>query len=387
MGVIPFKKSSLYKSNISTQEKIARIRLYRSQNVGSVTYRNLLSKYKNAVRALDVLPELAARGGLNANLKLYPESSAVEEIEQHEKIGARIVVDGECDFPDILQGVYEAPPILSIKGKAEHFNKKAVSIIGARNCSINGKKIAYLLAKELGAEGYITVSGLARGIDAQAHKGALETGTIAVIAGGIDQIYPTENQTLYHEIYDNGVVVAESPIGTEPKGCLFPKRNYLIAALSQGTIVVEAALQSGSLITARYASEQNRDVFVVPGSPLDPRYHGSNDLIRNGANLVTCAQDIVDVLEEPYKHVLHESHSEVDDYTNYTTEKESDYNQDEKSIANLRLEILEHLTTTPIHVDELLRACAYSSSLVLSTLLELELAAKVTRHPGNKISK
>ena len=387
MGVIPFKKSNAHEAigipTISTQEKIARIRLYRSQNVGSVTYRNLLSKYKCAIKALEALPELAARGGLNSNLELYSESNVIEELEKHEKIGSQLVVDGEHEFPDMLQGVYESPPVLSIKGNTKYFGQKSVSIVGARNCSINGKKIAYLLAKELGAEGYTLISGLAKGIDAQAHRGSINTGTIAVIAGGIDQQYPSENKKLYEEIYQKGVVVTESAIGTEPKGCLFPKRNYLISSLSQGIIVIEAALQSGSLITARYATELNRDVFVVPGSPLDPRYHGSNDLIRSGANLITCAQDVVDVLNEPYKHVLHESQNNLE---NYQYIQEKDDNQDEKSVTNLRVEILENLTASPIHIDELLRECGYSSSLVLSTLLELELAGKVQRHPGNKIS-
>ena len=365
-------------------ERLARICLYRSQNVGPITYRNLIKRYKTGVCALEALPHLAARGGLRAPLKLYPEEKVYQELEAHAKIGARLVVEGDDHYPNALRDIDEASPVLSLHGNADLFNTPGVAIVGARNCSLNGKKMAYQLAEQLGENGYSIISGLARGIDGQAHQASLETGTIAVIAGGIDKIYPTEHTALFEQIRAHGIIVAESIIGTEPQSNLFPRRNRLISGLSQGVIVVEAALQSGSLITARYAVEQNRDLFVVPGSPMDPRYRGSNALIRNGAALISNAQDVMDTLKAPYHQIMREAAAEQEQ-DNYLQDQEIT-EPDAQTLDQLSTEIMGHLSDAPILLDELLRACSYSSSIVMSSLLELDLAGKITRHPGNKIS-
>jgi len=373
-------------SPLSEQEKIARICLYRSQNVGPVAYRNLIKRYKTATAALEALPDLASRGGLRAPLKLYSADKVHQELKAHEKLGACLVVEGEQDYPKALRDINEAPPVLSIHGNPALFKRTGIAIVGARNCSLNGKKMVQTLAKSLGEEGYTIISGLARGIDGQAHQTSLATGTIAVIAGGIDKIYPPEHTTLFAQIKEQGVIVAESIIGTEPQSTFFPRRNRLISGLSQGVIVVEAALQSGSLITARYAAEQNRDVFVVPGSPMDPRYRGSNILIRNGATLVTAPQDILDVLNESYRYVMKEAafeQGQAEEQDNYLGDL---LETDSKTAEDLSKKIMNHLSSAPISLDELIRECSYSSSIVLSALLELELAGKITRHPGNKIS-
>jgi len=373
-------------SPLSDQEKIARICLYRSQNVGPVTYRNLIKRYKTAIIALEALPDLANRGGLRAPLKLYSKEKVHQELKAHEKLGARLVIEGEKDYPKALRDLNEAPPVLSIHGNPTLFKRPGIAVVGARNCSLNGKKMVQQLAESLGQEGYTIISGLARGIDGQAHQSSLATGTIAVIAGGIDKIYPPEHEALFARIKEQGVIIAESIIGTEPQSTLFPRRNRLISGLSQGVIVVEAALQSGSLITARYAAEQNRDVFVVPGSPMDPRYRGSNALIRNGATLVTKAQDILDALNEPYRQIMKEAvfeQEQADEQNNYLEEL---IEPDSKTAKDLYKKITDHLSSAPIFLDELIRECSYSSSIVLSALLELELAGKITRHPGNKIS-
>ncbi len=375
---------------LSEQEIIGRICLFRSQNVGPVTYRNLLKRYKTSEKALEALPHLATRGGRRAPLSVYSKDQAIQELEHHERIGAKIIVDGDGVYPKHLRNIDEAPPILSLHGRKDLLHQKAVGIVGARNCSLNGKKITFKLAQDLGAQGFVIASGLARGIDGQAHQGAIDTGTIGVIAGGIDKVYPTEHLALFHRLREQGAILAESPIGTEPQSTLFPRRNRLISALSQGVIIVEAALQSGSLITARYAVEQNRDVFVVPGSPMDPRYRGSNALIRNGATLICDARDVMDVLDAPFRDVMREAAFDcVNDTYGESVQKEINdggENLQESDAKNLSQEILQHLSSAPISLDELLRACPYAFSHVMSVLLELELAGAVTRHPGNQLS-
>jgi DNA processing protein len=325
---------------------------------------------------------------LRGPFRLYPESSVHKELEAHRKFSAILAVDGDEHYPKALKSLDEAPPVLSFKGNPALCAKPSVAIVGARNCSLNGRKIAFQLAKELGQAGYVITSGLARGIDAQAHLGSLETGTIAVIAGGIDKIYPPEHIDLFAKIANQGLIIAESIFGTEPQSALFPRRNRLISGISQGVIIIEAAFQSGSLITARYAAEQNRDVFVVPGSPLDPRYRGSNNLIRSGATLITRAQDVLEALKEPYYQKMKKAAAELEEEQDneFSPQDIEVFEESEKTIEKLSAEILIHLSSAPISLDEVLRACSYSSSLVMSVVLELELAGKVTRHPGNKLS-
>jgi DNA protecting protein DprA len=380
---------------LNEQERIARIQLYRSKNIGPVTYRSLLSRYGSAIKALAHLPTLPQHNQgrpfkAKHAFEIYPRDAVLHELDLHHKHKAHLIVEGDPDYPQILQSLADAPPILSIKGNLALLNQKAVSIVGARNCSLNGRKLAYQFAQHLGEAGYSIVSGLARGIDTQAHLGSLNTGTLAVIAGGIDQIYPPENAKLFAEIVEKGLLIAETEIGIEPQSTFFPRRNRLISGLSCGVLIIEAALQSGSLTTARYAYEQNREVFVIPGSPLDPRYAGSNKLLKSGAQLVTEADDILETLEEPYHQALTQAAKPLSqiltfDFAAPTSPAHPDQQPAGKQ-DQIQAEILNFLSSTPISLDELLRACSFPSSRIMFALLELELAGKAIRHPGNMIS-
>jgi DNA processing protein len=372
------KSNNAVTTELSDTEKLARIQLYRSENVGPITFHQLLGRYKTAVEALNMLPELAQRGGRSSKLHIYPKEKVIKELESHEKHGAHLIVWGEALYPQKLCRIPDASPVLSYKGNPALFENQTIAIVGARNCSLVGKKLASTYAQELGEHGYTIASGLARGIDTAAHQGSLSTGTLAVIAGGIDQIYPPENNALYEQLFENGLVIAESPLGTEPQSNLFPRRNRLISGLSLGVIIIEAAFQSGSLITARYATEQGKEVFVVPGSPLDPRYKGSNHLLKQGANLITSSQDVIDVLEKPYMIPVNQDETDETLFHDET---------DEQTSVELSQEILSLLSTSAISLDELIRACRVSSMKIQGTILQLELAGKVIRHAGNSISR
>lgn len=369
---------------LSLEEKIARIRLYRTPTIGPIFYQTLLSRYKTAQQALEELPALTQRRSLK-NIIIYPSEKVLREMEAHKKRGAFLVVQGDPEYPRAFLGVPDAPPVISVLGKLHCLQEKAIAIVGARNASLTGKKMAQLLAQDLGKAGYQVVSGLARGVDTHAHLGAITTGTIAVIAGGIDTIYPPENKDLFEKIAFQGTIITESPLGTAPQGSLFPRRNRLISGLVQGVILIEAALHSGSLITAQCANDQNREVFVVPGSPLDPRYAGSNVLIRSGASLITNAQDVLEGLKISSARFLWKSPRDGSYHTE-TSAKAPEDNDLSDPPPSLAQEVLSHLSPTPITLDELLCACSYSSSAVLSVLLDLELAGRVIRHPGNKLS-
>lgn len=373
----PSNQNNHTQEELSDAEKIARIQLYRSENVGPVTFYHLINRYHTAVEALSMLPELAKRGGRASSLQIFPLAKVMKELDLHRKYGARLVVWGERAYPKKLCALADASPILSLKGNAEFLEQDAIAIVGARNCSLIGKKLASTYAQELGERGYVIASGLARGIDTAAHQGALATGTVAVIAGGIDQIYPSENQKLYEHLYEKGLIVAESPFGMEPQAKLFPRRNRLISGLSLGVIVIEAAFQSGSLITARYANEQGKEVFVVPGSPIDPRYKGSHHLLKQGANLITAALDVIDILEKPYT---------IPNVIDEEVVIQESLECDENSNRDLNHTILSLLSPTAISLDELIRECRVSSMQMQGTILQLELAGKVIRHAGNTIS-
>jgi len=366
--------------SLSENERIARIQLYRCENVGPVTFFDLMNRYKTAENALEALPELARRGGKKRPLKICSKQNVMRELDEHKKHNARLIVWGDQDYPKMLKTVSDTSPILSVKGNIALAENKAIAIVGARNSSINGKKFAKKLSYDLGREGFIMISGLARGIDKETHEGALESGTIAVIAGGIDHIYPPENESLYHAIAEKGLIISETPIGVKPQASYFPRRNRLISGLSLGTIVVEAAFQSGSLITAKYAADQGREVFVVPGSPLDPRCKGSNKLIRDGATLIQSAQDVMDSLPLTIDTAM----SEPSGIWQY----DSDYSHrlSTEDLDKIQEDIITQLSPTPIVMDELIRQCDVSGSIVLMILLELELAGKVQRHPGNQVS-
>ncbi len=373
---------------LSHDEIINRIRLYRTDRIGPVTYRNLLRKFSSATEAIGMLPELAQRGGRQQALLVASQESVEAEWGYHERVGARLIVEGNFEYPKILSQFEDSPPVLSVRGDIKLLLEQAVGIVGARNCSLTGKKMARSLARDLGDAGYNIISGLARGIDCEAHQASLTTGTLAVIAGGIDKVYPPEHEDLFRQISEQGLIIAESPWGVEPKNTLFPKRNRLISALSQGVVVIEAAMKSGSLITARYAADYNHDVFVVPGSPLDPRYSGSNMLIRNGAHLICDAQDVIQVLQEPYRTVMKEAAYEVREElikTDYVTKPQGS-EASREHMKDLADQVLSYLGPSPILLDDLLNEFPQSPADVLTVILELELAGRLVRHPGNKLS-
>ncbi|MFT5180952.1 MAG: DNA processing protein [Alphaproteobacteria bacterium] len=288
-------------TEITGDERRDRLRLFRSENVGPVTYRQLLGHYGSAGAALDALPALTQRSGRRA-IKIFPADAAQGEIEALDRLGARLLTVGEAAYPAALAAIDDAPPVLTVRGDAKLLQRPCVAIVGARNASTNGRNLAQRLAADLcdSAEdtAYTIVSGLARGIDGAAHRGALDAGgsTVAVMSGGVDVIYPPEHEALYADICAAGALVSELPPGLRPQAAHFPRRNRIISGLSLGVVVVEAATRSGSLITARMALEQGREVFAVPGSPLDPRSRGANRLIRDGAILTETVADIRDSL-------------------------------------------------------------------------------------------
>ena len=355
------------------------LRLIRSENVGPITFFHLLRRFGSAAAALDALPELSRRGGRARALIVHPKSRAEDEIAETSRLGARLVAHGEPEYPPPLAAIEDAPPLITVKGHIHLVSRPAVAVVGARNASANGVRFARQLAAELGAAGLVVVSGLARGIDTAAHVGALDSGTIAALAGGIDVVYPPDNETLHTEIGARGLLLTEMSPGTVPTATHFPRRNRLISGAALGLVVVEAARRSGSLITARLALEQGREVFAVPGSPLDPRAQGANQLIRSGATLIETAEEIVRALKPLIDRPLGEPRSAWDDPAVSPLADGAD-------MPATRELILEKLSPTPTPVDEIIRQCQLSAATVLTVLLELELAGRLLRHPGNQVS-
>ncbi len=382
MKLIPALQKILPKKPASYQETISWLRLSRSENLGPISFFQLLSRHGSVEAALEALPQWAQRGGRAQTLRICSVAEAEREYEAHEKFGAKLIVFSSPDYPDILKSIYDAPPLLSVKGRIELLQQKNIGIVGARNASLNGKKIAQSFARELGDQQFIVVSGLARGIDTSAHEGSLNTGTIAVLAGGVDHIYPAENKKIYEEIASQGVIVAEAPFGTLPQASYFPRRNRLISGLSLGVVIVEAAIKSGSLITARFALEQGREVFAVPGSPLDPRCHGPNQLIQQGASLIQNTQDILHVLENLsfYKQAGEMHLSKMESLCETTPE------EFQRQLFQARSDLLENLSFTPTSLNDLIRHSRYSTAVITTILLELELAGRLNRHPGQQVS-
>ncbi|GEO80180.1 DNA processing protein DprA [Pararhodospirillum oryzae] len=360
-------------------EKLDRLRLIRSENVGPVTWRRLMERYGSATRALDALPGLARNGGRARPIKVCPTAAARRELETLERLGARPLFLGDPDYPPLLAALEDAPPVLVVRGHEGLLTRPTVALVGARNASANGCRLAERLAADLGAAGLVVVSGLARGLDTAAHQGALASGTVAVMAGGVDVIYPPENAVLYEQIVAAGAVVSEMPPGEQPQARHFPRRNRLISGLSLGVVVVEGAPRSGSLITARLAGDQGREVMAVPGSPLDPRAQGPNGLIKNGAALVENAQDVLRVLEPVRARPMDEPGRPSLDGTPPAPLI------DESDLAAARAPLLAALDGAPVPVDELIRRCQLSPALVAVLLLELELAGRLDRHPGNRV--
>jgi DNA processing protein len=354
----------------------------------------MLRRFGSARAALEALPRLARRSE-RAKIVIAPIRAAAEaELIALHRIGARLVCWGEPLYPSALAAIEDAPPILSVLGHPELLDRPMVAVVGARNASANGRRLARELAAGLGEGGLVVVSGLARGIDAAAHLGALETGTTAVVAGGIDIVYPEENRGLYDALRCQGAIVAELPLGSEPQARHFPRRNRIISGMALGVLVVEAAARSGSLITARYALEQGREVFAVPGSPLDPRCRGANDLLRRGATLTETAEDVLSQLGPlvqgaPPPRPLSPGplsplaiSAEKRGPANWPPSGAAEPAADEGALEM----ILERLGPTPVAVDELVRQCQLTASSVATLLLELELGGRVERHPGNLVS-
>ncbi|EJW20500.1 putative Rossmann fold nucleotide-binding protein involved in DNA uptake [alpha proteobacterium IMCC14465] len=344
------------------------IRLIRSANVGPITYHQLIALYGTAGKALEALPELAARGGGKRKIRIFSERDAAKELKEVKKAGAELLVSGDNNYPLHLAHIPDAPPVITYLGNIHLLEKTCVAIVGARNASAAGLKTARKLSGGLGERDYCIVSGMARGIDTIAHQAALEHGTIAVLAGGIDNIYPKENTDLYHRLCAEGLILAENPIGTKPLDRHFPRRNRIISGLSIGVIVAEASIGSGSLITARMAAEQNREVMVVPGSPEDPRCIGSNNLIKNGASLIQNVSDAVDILY-PLRERMIEEPPEDKIFKNF----EGDLKQSD------RMKVVDLLGPTPSSIDELVTMSGLPVSVVHIILLELELAGLLIR--------
>ena len=363
---------------LSDSERRAWLRLARAPNVGPVTFAQLVGRFGSASAALEEVPRLARRGG-GDTASLPSEADACREIDALAKLGGRLIASAEPEFPRGLAALEAPPPVIAVLGHDALLAREMIAIVGARNASALGRKLANRLAADLGTAGLVVVSGMARGIDTAAHEGALASGTCAVVAGGIDIIYPPENAALYDRIKAEGAVVSEMPLGQPPQARHFPRRNRIISALARGVIVVEAAEGSGSLITANFALEQNREVFAVPGSPLDPRAKGANRLLRQGAVLTETADDVLGVL----KPILGGGFQEpMRDFGGTPPAGEPA----EAEADRVRSAIEEALGPAPIAVDELIRLCGVPAAAVLTVLLELELAGRLARHPGNRVS-
>jgi DNA processing protein len=376
-------------------EQIAALRLARSAELGPITFRNLLDRFGSAEAALEALPALASRGGRAVQIRVAAEETARAEIENAAAIGARLIVFGEPEYPAPLAAAPGAPPILFVRGRVDLLARSMIAIVGARNASANGRKLAESLAAGIGARGHVIVSGLARGIDAAAHKGSLATGTVAVLAGGIDQIYPEDNRALAEAIAETGALVTEMPFGHVARAVDFPRRNRIIAGLARGTLVVEAAERSGSLITARLALELGREVFAVPGSPLDARCKGTNGLLRDGAVLTESAEDIeahLPPIDAPSRRPPPRVQSfqlNLSDAADAPRRPPPSAHHGDSAAADrpLATRVLELLGPSPTAIDELVRQTGASAAQVQAALLDLELDGLTLRHPGQMVAR
>jgi DNA processing protein len=363
---------------LSDEQRIDWLRLIRSQNIGPRTFRALLNHCGGARAALEALPALARRGGGTAVPKICSRAEAEREIEVAEECGAQFVALGEADYPRRLQAIDDAPPLLAVRGNRAALHLPAVAVVGSRNASAAGLKMTERIARGLGETGFAVVSGLARGIDAAAHRASLErSGTIAVLAGGLDRLYPPEHAELADEILAAGIVLSEMPFGWEPRARDFPRRNRLISGLALGVVIVEAAKRSGSLITARLALEQGREVFAAPGSPLDPRAEGTNGLLKQGATPVTEAADIISVLQPIMG---------ADFPVREPDTSGSGLSEEAEPAADERARVLALLSPAPVSVDDLVRLSKSSPRAVRIVLLELEIAGRLERHGGGLVS-
>jgi DNA processing protein len=362
---------------LTEADRIDRLRLIRSDNVGPRTFRSLLNHFGDARTALERLPDLARRGGAARSGRICSEEEARAELAAAKRLGVLLVAPNEAAYPPRLATLDDAPPLLGVRvrGSPDVLIRPMIAIVGSRNASGAGLKFASQLARDLGDAGFVVISGLARGIDQAAHRATIPTSTVAVLAGGHDRIYPPEHEDLLAALLDHGGAISEMPLGHVPRARDFPRRNRLISGAALGVVVIEAAHRSGSLITARMAAEQGREVFAVPGSPLDPRAAGTNDLIKQGATLTTEAADVINavtpIMERPIMFGASEPENEPLDFD---------------AGAGERKGIVDLLGPSPISLDDLIRMSGASPTIVRTVLLELELAGRLERHGGGLVS-
>ncbi len=372
--------SSIPGQRLNRRQRLAWLRLIRSENVGPATFRVLVNEFGGAEAAIAALPTLSRRGGRAHDIRLFGEAEAEAELARAEGLGATLVALGEPGYPPALAHVDAPPPLLYLKGRADLSTIPTIAIVGARNGSAIGQKFTRQLASELGLEGFVIASGLARGIDTAAHRAALEHGTIAVLAGGIDVAYPPENEELQSAIGEKGLLISERSPGFSPRGQDFPRRNRLISGISLAVAGVEAAERSGSLSTARLAGEQGREVFAVPGSPLDPRCAGTNNLLKQGAGLVTSSRDIIETLAPILGRPPSTPIGLSADNEHKTPEPLPDIRPTERDL------ILSALGPSPVDIDELIRTTGVATRKVQIVLLELDLAGRLERHGRQLVS-
>jgi len=367
-------------ATLSDEERLACLRLIRSENVGPVTFRDLIDYYGGATKALEILPTLSRRGGSGRPIRICPKADAERELETADRLGAVALFAVEPGYPPLLAQIDAPPPMVYIKGSSELLKRPAVAIVGSRQCSAAGVQLTKLFATLLAEVGFVIVSGLARGIDRAAHEASLKSGTIAVLAGGIDWIYPPEHAELQTHIGRDGCLITDRPPGLQPRDKDFPRRNRIIAGLAYGVVVIEAAARSGTLVTARYANELGREVFAVPGHPLDPRAEGTNRLIKQGATLVTEAEDIVSVLrpilglEERNMGHMNRGPAEPAAVPVPPLPAASDFAPEDVLKA-----VLTALGPAPVAVDAIARQTGLSAQAVQIALLELDLAGRIER--------
>ncbi|HEV7306226.1 DNA-processing protein DprA [Ensifer sp.] len=365
---------------LTERQKISWLRLIRSDNVGPIAFRDLINHFGTAENALDALPELSRRGGTRQAYSVATQSEAERELEAAQRHGAVFVGIGEPGYPSALRQIDGAPPLLAMKGNLQLATRPSLGVVGSRNASASGAKFAAMIARDTGRAGYVVTSGLARGIDTAAHRASLETGTIAALAGGLDRPYPPENIGLIEAMTaGHGLAISEMPFGWEPRARDFPRRNRLIAGISLGVAIVEAAHRSGSLITARYAADFGRLVFAVPGSPLDPRCHGTNDLLKQGAIVTTGPHDIIEALAPLSQLELGLPGAREPETQAQlgvpTSTKDSD-----------RAAVGAALGPTPVEIDDIVRHTGLAPAQVYLLLLELDLAGRLDRHAGGLVS-
>ena len=368
--------------HLSERERLDWLQLIRTPSIGPITFRRLLAKCGSAGDALKALPDLSRNAGRRAPLRIADRGRAEAEIVEADRRGAKLIAACEPDYPRALAAIPDHPPLLYVRGAPSLFEKPAAAIIGARNASAAGRKIARTMAADLGAAGIVVVSGLARGIDGAAHEASLKTGAIAVVAGGVDVVYPPEHAELTERLAKEGAVVSERPMGYRPTARDFPKRNRLIAGLSRGVVVVEAATKSGTLITARFANDQGREVFAVPGSPLDPRYDGAIHLIREGATAVRNAADVLDALAAQMRGINDSGRDPFD-----WTDAPEPAAPDPAAAEALRAKILDLLSFAPLHRDDIIREADAPPGLTADALLDLVLSGEAEEHPGGRFSR